>query len=106
MISKELFVEIIENIQKQEEKNDRFSKALSEICDGHPLFDVNNLYLTSLLKVLNAIFHDSFDSVEWWLWEDVEKTIWLADGSPVDVSTPEKLYDYLIDCMVVEADNN
>lgn len=99
-ISKELFVEVIENIREQEAKMNRFSKALNEICDGHPLMDVNNLYLHSLLKVLESIFHDNYDTISWFLWEDVEKKIWLADGTEIDVSTPEKLYDYLIDCMI------
>lgn len=104
-ISKELFVEVIENIQKQEEKNNKFSKALNEMCDGWPLWDVNNLYLRSLLKVLETIFHDNYDTISWFLWEDVEKKIWLADGTEIDVSTPENLYDYLIESMAIEADN-
>ena len=102
MISKELFIKTIENIRKEEEKLDKFNQALYEISDGFPIFNPNNLYLKALFDVLEDIFHDSTGTIEWFLYEDVEKTIWLADGTPIDVSTPELLYDYLIDCMIAD----
>ena len=99
MITKAMFVEAIHNIQNQEQRVERFSKALSQICDGHPLFDVNNLYLKSLLDVLKAIFNDQDDYISWWLWEDVEKKVWLEDDTEIDLSTPEQLYDFLLQNM-------
>jgi hypothetical protein len=100
MISKKIFVETIENIHKEEEKLDKFNQALYEISDGYPIFNPNNLYLKSLLDILEYIFHDTAETIQWYLYENVEKKIWLADGTEIDVSTPEKLYDYLIDCMI------
>ena len=99
MINKELFVQVINNIRKQEKRADKFSKALSQICDGHPVFDVNNLYLKSLLDVLKVNFNDQDDYISWWLWEDVEKKVWLEDGTEIDVGTPEQLYDFLVENM-------
>ena len=99
MITKSMFVDVINNIRKQEKRVDKFSKALNQICDGHPLFDVNNLYLKSLLDVLKATFNDQDDYISWWLWEDVEKKVWLEDNTEVDLSTPEQLYDFLIENM-------
>lgn len=99
MITKELFINVINNIRKQEKRVDKFSKALSTICDGHPVFDTNNLYLKSLLDVLKATFDDQDDYITWWLWEDVEKKVWLEDQTEIDLSTPEQLYDFLVDNM-------
>lgn len=100
MISKELFVETLNNIKVQQEKVDRFSDALGEMCDGHPVFDLNNRYLEALLRVLMEIFQDDDDIIGWWLWEDVEKKVYRekADGSEevIDVTEPEDFYDYLI----------
>ena len=38
---------------------------------------------------------DKFDTISWWLWEDVEKVIYDNDKK-IDVSTPQKLYKYLV----------
>ena len=93
-ISKEVFVETINNIIKQSEKMDRFSRALEEVADGYVVFDSNNLYLESLLQVLNIALDDKDDYISWWLYEDVEKVVWCGDKA-IDLSTPEKLYDFL-----------
>lgn len=105
MIPKKMFVETIENIRKEEEKLDKFNQALYEISDGYPIFNPNNLYLKSLLDILEYIFHDTAETIQWYLYENVEKKIWLADGTEIDVSTPEKLYDYLVDCMIEDGIN-
>ena len=99
MITKKLFVDVLKNIQKQEKRVSKFSKALGEICDGHPVFDTDNLYLKSLLDILKVTFDDRDDYITWWLWEDVEKKVWLQDGVEIDLKTPEKLYDFLVDNM-------
>lgn len=99
MITKSMFVDAINNVRQQESRVDQFSKALSAICDGHPVFDVNNLYLKSLLEVLKATFNDQDNYISWWLWEDVEKKVWLPDDTEIDLSTPEQLYDFLIQNM-------
>lgn len=105
MIPKKMFVEVIENIRKEEEKARKFAKALDIYADGHFIWDADNLYLKSLMDILERIFHDNYDTISWFIWEDVEKKIWLADGTEIDVSTPEKLYDYLIDCMIEDGIN-
>ena len=99
MITKSTFVNVVNNIRKQEKRVDKFSKALSQICDGHPVFDTNNLYLKSLLDVLKETFNDQDDYITWWLWEDVEKKVWPEDGTEIDLSTPEQLYDFLVENM-------
>ena len=101
MISKKTFVNTIKNIRKQEKRASDFTKALNIYCDGHPVFDSNNLYLKSLLIVLEEIFNDQYETIEWWLWENVEKKVWVNYGKEdqyeIDLSTPEQLYDYLVE---------
>jgi hypothetical protein len=100
MISKYTFVGVINNIREQEKKAADFTKALNLYCDGHPIFDTDNLYLKALLDLLEEVFQDEYGTIKWWLWEDVEKKIWINYGQEnqveIDVSTPELLYDYLI----------
>ena len=100
MITKELFVNTMDTIQKEWEKTNRFDTALREICDGYPIVMLGSGYLNALLSILNAYFDDKNDLVSWWLFEKVEKKIWETDaitGEKVeyDVSTPEALYNYL-----------
>lgn len=94
-VSKSLFVETMENIKKQDQKINRFNDALNEICDGYPIFDSENLYLVSLLDLLNEIFRDEDDWIGWWLYEDVEKEV-LHKGREINLNSAEQLYDFLV----------
>lgn len=99
MISKELFCQTIANIQAQDERMNKFGDALNKICDTSVVFDVNNLYLTALLRILKEELNDRADIIQWWLYEDVRKCIWydFQDGRRMryDMPTAETLYDYL-----------
>lgn len=99
MISKELFCSVIDKIQKQDKKINKFNKALSDICDGYPIFDAENLYLSALLDILHSEMNDDTDVIDWWLWENVDKKIGVkVRGEYVWflIDTPQKLYDYLV----------
>lgn len=114
MISKELFISVIDKIRKQQKKVEEFNDALDKICDGWPVYDVDNEYLNALLDVLNEEFHDKSDTIGWWLWESSEKKI----GVPNDenkivwyqVESKEQLYDYLVgnykELPIVEVEDN
>ena len=99
MISKELFCQTIADIQTQDTRMNEFGDALNKICDTSVVFDVNNLYLTALLRILKEELNDRADIIQWWLYEDVRKCIWydFQDGSRMryDMPTAETLYDYL-----------
>jgi len=100
-IPKELFLSTISKIQKQEKRMDEFSKALSKVCDGFPVFDKNNLYLEALFDLLKYTMQDKYDNISWWLYEapDAGYTIsWEENGEKVSVDLTEAsaLYDYLV----------
>lgn len=52
MISKELFCKTVADIQTQDTRMNEFGDALNKICDTSVVFDVNNLYLTALLRMV------------------------------------------------------
>jgi len=97
MISKELFCKTIADIQEQEKLNDNFSSALKTMGDGHYLFGVNNKYYSALMNLLADIFQDDGDYITWWLYEDVEKVVWLEEKTEIPLKTAEQLYDFLLD---------
>ena len=101
MLSKDIFCKAINNIQTQRQKISDFNDALDKICDGFPVFDSDNLYLQSLLEILKETMNDKDDFIEWWLYENVDKTVTTfdKDGTCKNVyliETPEELYDFLI----------
>ena len=97
MISKELFCKTLADIQEQEKINEDFGKAIEKMGDGYFLWGIGNKFHSALLNVLAAVFQDDSDYISWWLYEDVEKKVWLADGTEVSLETAEMLYDFLLD---------
>lgn len=65
MISKELFCKTIADIQTQDTRMNEFGDALNKICDTSVVFDVNNLYLTALLRILKEELNDRADIIQW-----------------------------------------
>ena len=105
MITKKEFVEIIERLKNyndlQEKIDDLFKNNIDNkemdfmnagsICIGHE---------TIVVKLLENIFNDK-DTISWWLYEcNYGRDFSLGDlevnGVEIDLSTAEKLYDYLI----------
>ena len=96
MISNDLFCKTITAIQEQGEINDNFSKALQTVGDGHFVFGTDNKYYYALMNILVDIFKDDGEWISWWLYEEVEKVVWLKDGSKIRIDTPGQLYDFLL----------
>lgn len=104
MISKELFVEAIELMKKKAEHEDALCKAL-ELCSPQEyvnafIYSEYEEFICRLLHVMMEIDAKD-DTLEWWLWDcnfgesftigDIK----LEDGTTPDLSSVEKLYDYL-----------
>lgn len=108
MITKQEFVEIINRLKNyndlQNKIDDLFKDNIENrerdfmnagsICIGHE---------TIVVKLLEDIFNDK-GTISWWLYEcNYGRDFSLGDlevnGVEIDLITPEKLYDYLIEVM-------
>lgn len=98
MISKETFCQVLALIREQEQIDNEVSKVLAKVVDGHFLFGTNNRYLWALKLVLKEAVGDKYDYIDWWLYElSDDRTVWTSDRSKSwDLTTPEALYDYII----------
>ena len=96
MISKELFVQIINNIQIQEKIDNNFGKSLETVCDSYCLYGTKNKIYSSLLLLLKEIFNDKSDWIDWWIYENVDKVVYI-NKKKRKVHTPELLYYFLIE---------
>lgn len=97
MISKELFVKIIELIQKQDKIHDEVETALFKVTDGYVIFTGSELYYKALMELLTEVMDDHDNLIEWWLYEIVPEESWVeADGVNYNLRTAEDLYSFLI----------
>ena len=100
-MKKETFVKIVEGLQEQYQKENRVGEVFEKEFGEY--FLISNTLFTTITDALSLEFNDNFDTIGWWLWDvngvtgEAVKLGALrdADGEPIDVSTPDKLYDYL-----------
>lgn len=102
MISKERFVRVLEFIKKMHGVED----------DVNDIFQRNNMefssisyceYENELFELLCDCMNDTSDWISWWIYDmncgrDVDNGVLVAEdekGTEIDLTTPEKLYDYL-----------
>ena len=98
MISKETFVKIIKNIQEQDQIDNSFGKALETVCDSYCIYGTKNKIYSSLFILLQEIFNDKDAYISWWIYEDVEKVVYI-NKKKKSLKTPQRLYDFLIENM-------
>ena len=113
IITKEEFCKIINQIQEQRKKTEKFSDALEEICDGFIVFDSDNKYFEALLYLLSKTFSiepdSQYNSIDWYLFEGIgeeNKHEMSFEGLTVNIDTPEKLYELLLTEKANNEDDN
>ena len=95
MITRELFKEIISLIQKQEEIDEKVSKALESVGDGHYLYGTENNYKEALFQILESEF-DKYQYISWWLYENAGYKVWeTVNGKEIEYDL-ESLMRYMI----------
>lgn len=111
-ISKELFVKTMEKIQNGFRKKHEASDAIEKIIDGYAIISITDDFENALIELLEDVCDDKSETISWWLYETkseffpygVERKIWIQPEHKnnktgkeieIDLSTPEKLYDYL-----------
>lgn len=99
MIRKDDFVNSINALLKQAERDEEVNEALDIICNNKHSFcvaETSTIVTTALLDLLRNLINDEDDYIGWWLYEDVEKEVKDAFGNIIELDTPEKLYDFLV----------
>ena len=113
MITKQEFVNIINRLRSYNDLQDKIDDLFKEnidnkeadfmnagsICIGHE---------TIVVKLLENMFNDK-DTISWWIYEcNYGRDFSLGDlevnGVEIDLSTVEKLYDYLVQALESEGE--
>ena len=106
MISKQEFITIINHIKEVNQFVDETNEKARELNDSiiSDFFNASSLSISfedDLIKVLENMFNT--DLINWWIYElDFGQTFEIGDlveqnGDKPDLSTVEKLYDYLVE---------
>lgn len=90
----------MEKIIELNKVTEKFNEAIEMLCgDGWIAFTKHETIIVDLLKICVG---DTGDWIDWWLWENYygerisENSVTGDDGKPIDVRTPEKLYDLIV----------
>lgn len=98
-ISKDDFVEALVNIKASLDTLDDFNDTMDKFMDGYCIITIADKPIATAIRLLEMLVGDERDrygsTISWWIYEEVEKVL-TVDGVEIDVSTPEKLYDYFV----------
>ena len=99
MISFKTFKKVITGIQQHRQWQDRCTKFINqEICTDSRAFVTAGDDLSAItLKLLEEIFDDKGEWINWWLYEDVEKVVGFSDGTSKNISKLKDLYNFLLE---------
>ena len=108
MITKQEFTDTINELKEVNDFVEETNNKARELKDAiiSDFFDIGSLSIsheTRVIFLLERMFNT--DTISWWIYElDYGRKyetgcIMNADGTPIDVSTAEKLYDYLVENM-------
>ncbi len=111
IISKEAFCDIINKLIKTNDFVNEVNKKAKELDNAieSDFFNASSLSISfesDVVYLLTLMFNDYENDqiLSWWLYEkdygrreDIK--IWDGESNEIDLSTPEKLYDYLVEEM-------
>ena len=105
MITKQEFVDIINRLKDYNDLQNKIDKLFEENIDNREMDFMNAGSIcigheTIVVKLLENMFNDK-DTISWWIYEcnygrDFSLGDLEVDGVEIDLTTAEKLYDYLI----------
>lgn len=105
MITKEQFVKIINRLRAYNDLQNKIQQLFRDNIDNQEMDFMNAGSIcvgheTIVVELLENMFNDKDDLISWYLFEQnygraKDTAIWENDKY-IDISTPEKLYDYLV----------
>lgn len=104
LISKNKFIEIINRLKNYNELQEKIDNLFKDLIDNEEqdFMNAGSICIgheTIVIQILETMFET--DIISWWIYETEYGTSFkmgsfIDNGQNVDLSTPEKLYEYLI----------
>lgn len=109
MVTKEQFVAILKTLEETDEKEEKLNEVMNSMSpDFYSYFYPTYLYKSIIIDLLNQEFYGKMEvnaeygsDIEYFIYDLnygknwTENSLTELDGTPIDISTVEKLYDYL-----------
>jgi len=102
MITKDEFVNSLNKLKEQSDIDHQFNYHMEQAFPGSYAPIYHNVLWELSVHLLELSVKDDEKYVSWWIFEtdfgkrDIVNSLRVND-KPVDVSTPEKLYDFLVE---------
>ena len=108
MITKQEFVKIINRLRDYNDLQNKIQELFKDNIDNQEMDFMNAGSIcvgheSIVVKLLENMFNDRGNWISWWLYEqdygrsvNIDNVFDKEIGKFVDLTTPEKLYDYLI----------
>lgn len=102
-MKKEVFVSIVNAIKAQREFDGKMFKKLSEVFEEFDGWYNTDVVITPIEDALEVEFDDTESMISYFMYdldygkEYPEEGAKLRDGTVIDITTVEKLYDYLME---------
>jgi hypothetical protein len=94
-MKKEFAVKSLKRIKEIQETHDKLRDLGVDLLDFEDGVNLLEEGVALLFVKDEKDFDAAIDLVVWWLYEDVDKVITMADKSTVDVTMPEDFIDWL-----------
>lgn len=103
MITKTTFCNTLESLKKYYDIQSEISRLLrDDDIEGYGFIPFSSEYETIIINLLEESMNDKTHMISYWFFdcdygrEIEEDSVTDAESNNIDISTPEKLYDYLI----------
>ena len=102
MITKEEFVKSLNKLKEQSDIDHQFNYHMEQAFPGSHAPIYHNVLWELSVHLLELSVKDDEKFVSWWIFEtdfgkrEIVNSLRVND-EPVDISTPEKLYDFLVE---------
>lgn len=103
LISKTEFTDTLTTLKDQAKRFDKLRDAMQDLCpDFYVDFYPQSIYEDLVINTLARFFPHSIDDINYFAYKlnygaDWKKdSITDIDGTPINISTPQELYDYLV----------
>lgn len=96
-MTKEQFIKRINLIQNFQSEQETLSVLINKITDGYSVVTIGDYLIDEIINMINETMNiEDKDLIFWWLYENVDKVIYLNDDTEISVRTVEELYDYIV----------
>lgn len=94
-INKDQFTKAMSQIQNLHSQQDTINILIDKLTNGFSVVDIGSCVVEELIDMININLElEDTNLLDWWLYEDVEKIIYI-DDKPVKVETLDELWDYI-----------